>query len=143
MSFQRAEAPKHRRLRRTAVPDADGARWSQITADVSPTTPRSYVRPCPRSRSWPGRPVYARCWESPSKDCPAGWARRSPGRRRQVLLVAHDAVVLMLRRLIEGLSWQELGDVVQAGPVANASVTRRRQTEGRLQLIDYNRTDHL
>ncbi|SFJ89730.1 hypothetical protein SAMN05216275_113207 [Streptosporangium canum] len=49
----------------------------------------------------------------------------------------------MLRRLIEGLSWQELGDVVQAGPVANASVTRWRQTEGRLQLIDYNRTDHL
>ncbi|MEU7990088.1 histidine phosphatase family protein [Streptosporangium canum] len=62
---------------------------------------------------------------------------------RRVLLVAHDAVVLMLRRLIEGLSWQELGDVVQAGPVANASVTRWRQTEGRLQLIDYNRTDHL
>ncbi|ACZ92031.1 histidine phosphatase family protein [Streptosporangium roseum] len=62
---------------------------------------------------------------------------------RRVLLVAHDAVVLMLRRLIEGLSWQQMADVVGAGPVANASVTRWRQANGQLRLIDYNRTDHL
>ncbi|WP_424537052.1 histidine phosphatase family protein [Sphaerisporangium viridialbum] len=64
-------------------------------------------------------------------------------RGRRVLIVAHDAVVLMLRRVIEGLSWQEVAGIVRSGPVANASVTSWRQVDGRLRLAGYNQTEHL
>lgn len=57
-----------------------------------------------------------------------------PGRR--VLLVAHDAVVLMLRHLIDGLSGP---DLLAVGPIANGSVTRWRRDGGRLVLAEFNR----
>jgi 2,3-bisphosphoglycerate-dependent phosphoglycerate mutase len=56
---------------------------------------------------------------------------------RRVLLVAHDAVVLMLRYLIEELTEDGLGAVTADGPVANASVTRWVR-DGRLRLATYN-----
>jgi broad specificity phosphatase PhoE len=67
--------------------------------------------------------------------------RRPPGAR--VLLVAHDAVVLMLRHLIEGLSLDHLDEVARAGPVANASLTRWVGTGGGLALAEYNAVSHL
>ena len=63
-----------------------------------------------------------------------------PGER--VLLVAHDAVVLMLRQLVEELSLDELA-VVAGEPVVNASVTRFDGRTGRLLLVEYNVTTHL
>lgn len=45
-----------------------------------------------------------------------------------VLLVAHDAVVQMLRYVLEG--------VLVPDPVANASVTRWHRQEGRLRLVE-------
>jgi probable phosphoglycerate mutase len=60
----------------------------------------------------------------------------------RVLLVAHDAVVLMLRQLIEDLSLDELA-VIAGEPVANASVTRFDGRTGRLRLAGYNVTAHL
>jgi 2,3-bisphosphoglycerate-dependent phosphoglycerate mutase len=47
-----------------------------------------------------------------------------------VLLVAHDAVVQMLRYLLDG--------ELVPDPVANASVTRWRRDQGRLRLIEWN-----
>jgi broad specificity phosphatase PhoE len=58
---------------------------------------------------------------------------------RRVLLVAHDAVVLMLRYVIEELTEDDLGAIMAAGPVANGSVTRWVRS-GRLRLVEYNRT---
>jgi probable phosphoglycerate mutase len=62
---------------------------------------------------------------------------------RRVILVAHDAVVLMLRYVIEGLDFAELVDIARRDPVANASVTRFTADPGRLALAAYNLTDHL
>ncbi|BCJ63675.1 histidine phosphatase family protein [Polymorphospora rubra] len=60
---------------------------------------------------------------------------------RRVWLVAHDSVVLMLRHLVEGLTFDDLAAVVAAGPVANASITRFRAGLGRP--VEYNGVSHL
>jgi probable phosphoglycerate mutase len=62
---------------------------------------------------------------------------------RRVFLVAHDAVVLMLRYVIERLTFDDLATIIQDGPVANASLTRFDGSAGRLQLVQYNAVDHL
>jgi probable phosphoglycerate mutase len=67
--------------------------------------------------------------------------RNHPGRR--VAVVAHDAVVLMMRYVIEGLDWPALGAVERAGRVLNASITRFDGSSGRLVLASYNNVDHL
>jgi broad specificity phosphatase PhoE len=61
----------------------------------------------------------------------------------RVVVVAHDAVVLMMRYVIEGLDWPALAAVVAAGQVLNASVTRFDGSSGRLVLASYNSVDHL
>jgi probable phosphoglycerate mutase len=58
---------------------------------------------------------------------------------KSVLLVAHDAVVVMTRFLVDGLTLDELADVARAD-VANASVTRFDGTEGRLRFESYRTT---
>ncbi|WP_305786465.1 histidine phosphatase family protein [Symbioplanes lichenis] len=63
---------------------------------------------------------------------------------RRVVVTAHDAVVLMMRYVIEGLDWDRLADVVAAaGFVRNASITRFDGSSGRLVLDRYNTVDHL
>jgi probable phosphoglycerate mutase len=61
----------------------------------------------------------------------------------RVLVVAHDAVVLMMRYVIEQLTWDEVAAIVADGPVLNASVTRFDGSSGRLVLAGYNTVDHL
>jgi len=62
---------------------------------------------------------------------------------RRVVVVAHDAVVLMMRYVIEGLDWAALEAIEEEGRVLNASVTRFDGTSGRLVLDRYNSVDHL
>ncbi|HEY2669405.1 MAG TPA: histidine phosphatase family protein [Rugosimonospora sp.] len=62
---------------------------------------------------------------------------------RRVLVVAHDAVVLMLRRLVEGLSWDEVRAIARDGLADNASVTRWTGVDDALVLAEYNVTAHL
>jgi probable phosphoglycerate mutase len=64
-------------------------------------------------------------------------AREPAGR---VLVIAHDAVVLMLRYVIEGLAEDDLADIA---PVLNAAVTRWTLHDGRLRLAAYNDAGHL
>jgi probable phosphoglycerate mutase len=52
-------------------------------------------------------------------------------------------VVLMMRFVIEGLTWDEIAKVEKAGRVLNASVTRFDGSSGRLVLADWNTIDHL
>jgi broad specificity phosphatase PhoE len=66
---------------------------------------------------------------------------RFPGRR--VFLVAHDAVVLMLRQLIEGLTFDDLAEITARAPVGNATVTRFVNNGGQLTLAGYNMSAHL
>ncbi|WP_225448397.1 histidine phosphatase family protein [Streptacidiphilus sp. P02-A3a] len=63
---------------------------------------------------------------------------------RRVLLVAHDAVVLMLRHIIDDLDEAELDKVLRAGAVGNTAITRwSRADEGQLRLDCYNAAPHL
>jgi broad specificity phosphatase PhoE len=62
----------------------------------------------------------------------------------RVVVVAHDAVVLMMRSVIEGLDWDRLATVVEEnGQVRNASITTFRNSADRLVLDGYNAVDHL
>ncbi|KUL24796.1 histidine phosphatase family protein [Actinoplanes awajinensis] len=64
---------------------------------------------------------------------------------RRVVVVAHDAVVLMTRAVLEDLDWDELAALEKsAGPVRNASLTRFTSDGGAaLKLDGYNGVDHL
>ena len=68
--------------------------------------------------------------------------RDHPGGR--VIVVAHDAVVLMMRAVIEDLEWEKVLAVeAEAGSVRNASISRFDGSSGRLVLDRYNVVDHL
>jgi broad specificity phosphatase PhoE len=62
---------------------------------------------------------------------------------RRVIVVAHDAVVLMMRAVIEHLGWDEVAAVEAAGRVLNASITRFDGVSGQLRLDVYNSVEHL
>lgn len=62
----------------------------------------------------------------------------------RVIVVAHDAVVLMMRAVIEQLDWDGvLAAERAAGNVRNASLSRFVEVDGRLELAFYNSVDHL
>ncbi|MFI0445776.1 histidine phosphatase family protein [Actinomadura sp. 6N118] len=58
------------------------------------------------------------------------------------LVVAHDAIVVMTRYLVERLSEQQIMEI-EKEPVANCSLTRWRDEGGRLRRDSYNACDHL
>ncbi|MBL7256713.1 histidine phosphatase family protein [Paractinoplanes lichenicola] len=63
---------------------------------------------------------------------------------RRVIVVAHDAVVLMMRAVIEQLTWEQvLAAEREAGSVRNASLSRFVAVEDHLELAYYNVVDHL
>jgi probable phosphoglycerate mutase len=63
---------------------------------------------------------------------------------KRVVVVAHDAVVLMMRAVIEGLDWNAVIAMErEAGSVRNASISRFVDEGGRLVLDHYNAVDHL
>jgi broad specificity phosphatase PhoE len=66
---------------------------------------------------------------------------RADGRR--VLVVAHDAVVLVLRHVIEGAPDAEPAGLGAFAPVLNASVSTWEAREGRLRLVAFNAVRHL
>ncbi|BBH67069.1 phosphoglycerate mutase [Actinoplanes sp. OR16] len=63
---------------------------------------------------------------------------------KRVVIVAHDAVVLMMRAVVEDLEWdQVLAVEAESGSVRNASISRFDGSTGRLTLDRYNVIDHL
>ncbi|MGK5440438.1 histidine phosphatase family protein [Micromonospora sp. URMC 105] len=62
---------------------------------------------------------------------------------RRVLLVAHDAVIVVMRHLIEHLGFDEISAIVATTPVANTSITRYDGTAGGLTLAEFATTTHL
>ncbi|MDP9392686.1 MAG: histidine phosphatase family protein [Actinomycetota bacterium] len=69
-------------------------------------------------------------------------ALRSDGER--LLLVAHQAVIMVFRYVLEDLTEQELLDVDRREQVANASVTRYETgAGGDLEMVAFNLVDHL
>jgi 2,3-bisphosphoglycerate-dependent phosphoglycerate mutase len=68
-------------------------------------------------------------------------AQKQAGRR--VVVVAHDAVVLLVRYVLEELTWDEVEAVTGGGLVGNASVTRFVNRGGKLVLDGWNSVEHL
>lgn len=66
---------------------------------------------------------------------------RADGRR--VLVVAHDAVVLALRHVIDEAPDADLAALAAYAPVLNASVSTWRAVDGRLRLLHFNTVHHL
>ncbi|MCA2212252.1 histidine phosphatase family protein [Jidongwangia harbinensis] len=62
---------------------------------------------------------------------------------QRVVVVAHDAVVLMMRAVIERLDWAGVVEVSAGNSVRNASITRFDGASGRLVLDVYNSVAHL
>ena len=69
--------------------------------------------------------------------------RLYPGQR--VLLVCHDAIILLIRYILEGLTERELLDIAASTAILNASVSRfgRPDGTGPWQLESFNMADHL
>jgi 2,3-bisphosphoglycerate-dependent phosphoglycerate mutase len=63
----------------------------------------------------------------------------------RVLLVSHEAIVYLLRYLIEGLTEPQLLTLTREYPVPNCSITtwQRDPVDGRLVLVDFARVEHL
>ena len=62
---------------------------------------------------------------------------------QRALVVAHDAVVLMTRSVIEGLTWDAVEAVERENRVPNGSITRFDGSSGTLVLDRYSSVDHL
>ena len=62
---------------------------------------------------------------------------------RRVWVVAHDAVLVAVRRVLEGLSFADLDAILATTPVTNTSLTRYTRTRGRLDLVRFAATPHL
>ena len=69
----------------------------------------------------------------------------SLGSGHRVMLVCHDAVVMLFRYILEGMSERELLDVAAGTPVLNASLTRyvRPDGVGPWTLESFNVAEHL
>jgi broad specificity phosphatase PhoE len=62
----------------------------------------------------------------------------------RLLLVAHQAVIMVFRYVLEGLAEQDLLDIDKHEQVANASVTRYETgADGQLRLVAFNVVEHL
>ncbi|MEV6557882.1 histidine phosphatase family protein [Nocardia sp. NPDC051756] len=64
-------------------------------------------------------------------------------RHRRVLIVAHDAVVLFLRQLLENLTEAEISAISEDGLAGNASITSWERHAGGYRLLAYDQRTHL
>jgi probable phosphoglycerate mutase len=63
---------------------------------------------------------------------------------QRVLLFGHEAIVHLLRYLIEGLTEEELMAITRSDVIANGSIsTWRRGADGGLSLVAFNSVEHL
>ena len=69
----------------------------------------------------------------------------SLGMGHRVMLVCHDAVILLFRYILEGMTEREVLDIAASTSVLNASITRyvRPEGQGPWTLESFNRADHL
>jgi broad specificity phosphatase PhoE len=61
----------------------------------------------------------------------------------RVLLFAHEAVIYLLRYLLEGLTERELMAIAHDGGLANCSVTTWERSGAGLSIVDFNHVLHL
>ncbi len=61
----------------------------------------------------------------------------------RVLLFGHEAIVFLLRYLIEGLDERQLMELAHDGTIANCSVTTWERSDGELRIVDFAKVYHL
>jgi broad specificity phosphatase PhoE len=61
----------------------------------------------------------------------------------RLMLVAHQAVIMVFRYVLEGLTEQELLEIDGRERIANTSVTRYECDDGELRLVQFNAVEHL
>jgi broad specificity phosphatase PhoE len=95
-----------------------------------------YYRP-PGGESWADVALRLRSFLRDLED--------APGRTGTVLIVCHDAVVLLFRYILERMDEHTLLDLAAHSSVANASVTRmvRPSADSRWSTADFGSTSHL
>jgi 2,3-bisphosphoglycerate-dependent phosphoglycerate mutase len=62
---------------------------------------------------------------------------------RRLLIVAHDAVVLLIRHLLDGGTPDDVERILEFGQVGTGSVSRWRRSGARMELVTFNATAHL
>ncbi len=100
------------------------------------TLGKLYYRP-PGGESWSDVALRARSFltDPVPGETPAG--------DRRIVVVTHDAVVLLIRFILERLSEAQLFEIATAGSVPNASITRAVYRDGRWQTPVFGSVDHL
>ena len=68
---------------------------------------------------------------------------RAEGTGGTVLVVCHDAVIMLLRYVLEGLEEAELLELARTTMVGNGSVSRFERVDGRWRVAAFNEQDHL
>lgn len=101
-------------------------------------------------RSWQGklyyRPPGGESWADVALRLRSVLAElNNLGNGHRVMLVCHDAVIMLFRYVLEGLSEQEILDLAASESVLNASITRyvRPSGAGPWTLESFNVADHL
>jgi broad specificity phosphatase PhoE len=92
-----------------------------------------YYRP-PGGESWADVALRIRNLLSTEADLFAG---------ERVALVAHQAVIMVFRYVLEELTEQELLEIDGRERIANTSVTRYERRDGELRLVEFNAVGHL
>ena len=90
-----------------------------------------YYRP-PGGESWSDVALRLRAF--------LGELERTDG---SVLIVCHDAVIMLLRYVLEGLEEDELMDLARTVTIGNGSVSRFEQVAGHWRVAAFNEQDHL
>ena len=91
-----------------------------------------YYRP-PGGESWADLALRLRSfYRDLEADAPGG----------RVLVVTHDAIIVMTRYLVEDLTEKDIMEI-ERQPIANASLTRWRGDGSELQAVCYNDASHL
>jgi broad specificity phosphatase PhoE len=99
-------------------------------------------------RRWLGkfyyRPPGGESWADLVLRLRSALADLDPGADGPVLVVAHDAVILLIRYICEGLDEAAILDIARSQSVANTSITRlARRSGSSWELLQFNDTAHL
>lgn len=89
------------------------------------------------------RPPGGESWTDVALRLRSFFAELDTAHDERVLVSCHDAVVLLIRHVLERLDETQLMDIAGARAVANASVTRLVRDGDRWRTVSYNEQHHL
>jgi broad specificity phosphatase PhoE len=98
-------------------------------------------------RAWLGkfyyRPPGGESWADVAGRVRAVLEGRGPTGGERLLVVSHQAVIMVMRYVLEGLTEQQVLDIDRTEVIANTAVTSYAGADGALQLQQFNDASHL